>query len=336
MQNGRRYNSIDLFKLIMAICVVAIHTHPLEYCNSSIILEIYESVVRLAVPFFFMASGFLMAGRFDDNWESPNNIAVVQSTLNRIVKMYVLWTIIYLPMGIYHYIDEGYSVAGTVLYYVRGFLFVGEQYNSWPLWYLLATIYALLLILLLMKLNVKRTGMLIAGLVCLILSILITWFVSYEGNMPQAVSTIQNLLIISIAEGRIFTGAFYIPLGMALYKKRLPGVVNAVLLTVGFILNVLFVSDEISSVLIAITSIGLFGLIISMNLKDAPFYSYARKMSTAIYLIHMYIWTGYYMLIYGNKTYGVDSWIVTTIVSAAVASIWLILKNRYKNRALEG
>ena len=29
MEKSNNYNSIDLFKLIMAICVVAIHTNPL-------------------------------------------------------------------------------------------------------------------------------------------------------------------------------------------------------------------------------------------------------------------------------------------------------------------
>ena len=53
-------NSIDLVKLLMAVCVVAIHTEPLINCNNSFVQSICDSIVRCAVPFFFLASGFLL------------------------------------------------------------------------------------------------------------------------------------------------------------------------------------------------------------------------------------------------------------------------------------
>nr|DAZ45290.1 MAG TPA: acyltransferase family protein [Caudoviricetes sp.] len=34
-RSNNNYNSIDLFKLIMAICVVAIHTNPLYSCDKA-------------------------------------------------------------------------------------------------------------------------------------------------------------------------------------------------------------------------------------------------------------------------------------------------------------
>lgn len=49
----------------MAFCVIAIHTQPLVNCNNDSILSIYDSVVRLAVPFFFITSGFLLEKKCD-------------------------------------------------------------------------------------------------------------------------------------------------------------------------------------------------------------------------------------------------------------------------------
>ena len=45
--------SIDLFKLIMAYAVVAIHTNPLALCTIDLINDIYKTLVAFAVPFFF-------------------------------------------------------------------------------------------------------------------------------------------------------------------------------------------------------------------------------------------------------------------------------------------
>lgn len=42
MEKSNNYNSIDLFKLIMAVCVVAIHTNPLYKCDNKIIVNIYN------------------------------------------------------------------------------------------------------------------------------------------------------------------------------------------------------------------------------------------------------------------------------------------------------
>ena len=56
----KKFNSLDICKLWMAFCVVTIHTHPLEHCTITIINEIYDSFVRMAVPFFFLSSGFFI------------------------------------------------------------------------------------------------------------------------------------------------------------------------------------------------------------------------------------------------------------------------------------
>ena len=46
------YNSIDIVKFVMAVCVIAIHTRPLRFCSNIIINNIYDSFVSSAVPFF--------------------------------------------------------------------------------------------------------------------------------------------------------------------------------------------------------------------------------------------------------------------------------------------
>ena len=76
MTLSKKYNSIDLTKFIMSIFVVAIHIHPFENCDNQIILSIYNSLVALAVPFFFISSGFLVAAKCDAKLDNCDNIYI--------------------------------------------------------------------------------------------------------------------------------------------------------------------------------------------------------------------------------------------------------------------
>lgn len=49
-------------------------------------------------------------------------------------------------------------------------------------------------------------------------------------------------------------------------------------------------------------------------------------MSTVVYFTHMYIWTIYYMLIYGETTFGIDCFLVTAGVSLFIAFLYVYLK----------
>ena len=48
--------------------------------------------------------------------------------------------------------------------------------------------------------------------------------------------------------------------------------------------------------------------------------------STIIYLIHMYVWTIYYVFAYDGKTFGIDSFIYTSIVSLIISIIYIFAK----------
>ncbi len=63
-KSNEKYNAIDLFKLIMAVCVIAIHTNPLYECNSKAVISIYNTLVCVANPFFFLSSGYLIGKKY--------------------------------------------------------------------------------------------------------------------------------------------------------------------------------------------------------------------------------------------------------------------------------
>ena len=134
------YPDIDIMKLLMAFLVVEIHARPLM--NFALAQKILDGIDVIAVPFFFLASGFLCfqglgAGDFRD--VSSAAFIRVRKTIFNLIRLYVTWTLLFLPLTIFGNMLKGNSPLRAILYFVRGTLFIGENYYSWPLWYLLAS-----------------------------------------------------------------------------------------------------------------------------------------------------------------------------------------------------
>jgi peptidoglycan/LPS O-acetylase OafA/YrhL len=89
-----KYNNIDLWKFIMAFAVVAIHTGPLKNTGSETAQKIYTVLVSMAVPFFFMASGYLLASKMEGDY-GAKDLYRIEHQLYKTVKMYLFWTLVY-------------------------------------------------------------------------------------------------------------------------------------------------------------------------------------------------------------------------------------------------
>lgn len=59
VESGKeQFRGVDAVKFIMAVCVIILHTHPLEGINHTLNFITADVLGRIAVPFFFMATGF--------------------------------------------------------------------------------------------------------------------------------------------------------------------------------------------------------------------------------------------------------------------------------------
>ena len=56
----KKYPLLDWFRMAAAILVVAIHTSPLSSLNESADFILTRIIARIAVPFFFLITGFFM------------------------------------------------------------------------------------------------------------------------------------------------------------------------------------------------------------------------------------------------------------------------------------
>lgn len=327
--NNKKYNSIDLCKFVMAIFVIAIHTNPLSGIKNQHILNVYECIVNCAVPFFFMASGYLLAINLTWPYHSEIDIKKIKKYLMKIIKLYLVWSVIYMPLAISDCINSGQSFFQGVYLYINRLIFVGDHYNSWILWYLLSTIYALIFIIMLMKKHISPYVVCIIGFAVFCISIGFDYLVLYEIPFSFLLEILKKIVLHSVLNGRIFRGIFYLPCGMVLAQHKIKNRKSLIaLFCLSFMICCMISNLLLKSILMVIYNVSLFIIVKDIEWKDMKIYSILRKMSTSMYFIHLYIWTFYYHLVYGEKTFGLDSFLVTSSVAIVISFIYVVLKNK--------
>lgn len=152
--NTLSFPDLDIAKLIMAFLVVEIHTKPFNDLGSETIARIVSGIDCVAVPFFFIASGFLcFRGLSIKDFDTRSSAAAVRvrKNIRKQLSLYAIWTVVLLPLALFGAHLREWGAAETILRLVRGVVFVGENDFTWPLWYLLASVVAFLLVYILLR-----------------------------------------------------------------------------------------------------------------------------------------------------------------------------------------
>lgn len=137
MNSSEKSGMFDLFRLIAAVLVIAIHISPLETISRNADFFLTRILARIAVPFFFTVTGF-----FTD-LERP------KKTLVKLTKMYLSVTLLYLPLGIY----SGYFGDFSFWKAIKMLVFDGSFYH---LWYFPACIIGIIIVHFLKKTSAKN------------------------------------------------------------------------------------------------------------------------------------------------------------------------------------
>ena len=88
-------HAVDLAKFFMAILVVALHVPPFHFVSPALDHALTYGLTRIAVPYCFVATAYylfrkMVAGTIDR--------AVLGRYVRRIARVYLLWSLIYLPL----------------------------------------------------------------------------------------------------------------------------------------------------------------------------------------------------------------------------------------------
>lgn len=135
IESRKLYSGIDLFKLIAAVLVVLLHTIETTGWYSN---EVKFVFTRLAVPFFFIASGFFFYNGLSKSNNKKTYLFKYEKNIFKIFAIYAL--VLYLPFTIVSYIQNNPNAGfmKIVLLLVRRVLVIGPG----PYWYLVALIWS--------------------------------------------------------------------------------------------------------------------------------------------------------------------------------------------------
>lgn len=128
MTKNESYSGIDYFRFIAALLIVAIHTSPLSSFSETGNFIFTRIVSRVAVPFFFMTSGFFLISRYTCNAEK------LEAFIKKTTLIYGVAILLYIPINVYN----GYFKMDNLLpNIIKDTVFDGTLYH---LWYLPASI----------------------------------------------------------------------------------------------------------------------------------------------------------------------------------------------------
>lgn len=135
----RNADAVDLFKWICAFFVVYIHMKPLSDILPMADSLIAQGVCRIAVPFFFCASAWLLFSEMENSGDcGKRNGKRVWKFCKHILAIYTVWSLVYMGYRWFHCWYNGLE-QDTVWDYLRRYFLIGERYH---LWYLLSSVLA--------------------------------------------------------------------------------------------------------------------------------------------------------------------------------------------------
>ena len=113
--------NIDITRFLIALCIVAIHVYPFVSFNETFDYMITRVLFRIGVPFFLMLTGYYILPKVLKNKQ------VLKEYTFKILKLYVISILIYLPINIYN----GYFSHFEILTFIKDIFINGTFYHLW-------------------------------------------------------------------------------------------------------------------------------------------------------------------------------------------------------------
>ncbi|MBO0410171.1 acyltransferase [Enterococcus hulanensis] len=131
------YKLLDYIKFICTFMVICVHSQRLV-TNECIDFFIKNVICRIAVPFFFISSSYLIRER------TSVDPQYLKSKIKGLLKNYALWSVVYIPVGL-AWIQHSMTLTRWMypLALIFGGFYTGTYYH---LWYIPALIFSIVLV----------------------------------------------------------------------------------------------------------------------------------------------------------------------------------------------
>lgn len=209
------YPSIDKARWFLAYLILIIHFRPLAGFDPTVDFASAQVVARIAVPFYFMASGFFM---------DYSNRDKVKAWLINILKLTLIWSLIYLPFRLPAYFSGQANIVMDILH-------LGVHVH---LWYLPASIFAVLLLGFLIK-HIKINFILLIGFILYVIGLFGDAYYGFSPLFGIEGLVDGYLAIFETSRNGLFFGFFFVSLGYSFKLQALK--INPKLKLVGFIFS---------------------------------------------------------------------------------------------------
>lgn len=307
----KRYNAIDLARIIAAVLVICVHTDPLFHYSSTGNYFLVTVLARLAVPFFFVTSGFFFGNKIKLGHSSESELPILLPVIKRLIALYIAWTMMYLPIQIYAWTRSGGSWSYW-LTYLQKLFFEGSYYT---LWYLTGLIFAMAFSYLLFKIFKPGKVLLITLMLYIVGTLLQSYYDVFES---ESLLSWYYSIFLTTRNG-LFFGSLFVSLGiyMAHHKQNLSKKWNSRLFILFFILLTIeafnledldFTKGSGMWLMLVPTVFFLFKILQKIHLRDRRIYQYLRPLSFLLYVSH-----GLFLIIFAS-IFKVDSLLYFSIV----------------------
>lgn len=279
----KNYTGIDVFRLVAAFFIIAIHTAPLKGIDMTLDFLVTYCIGRIGVPFFLMVAGYFV---LSSSASLKRRSVKSKRYLIKLLFLYVVATILYLPINLY-----AGKRPGNIWEMLKAFVFDGTFYH---LWYLPAAILGCIILLVLFKFCSMRAVGIISG----ILYLVGTLGDSYYG-LVKSVGFIDNLYelifrVSSYTRNGIFYAPIFLWLGVLAAQKereRKPWTglaVSLVLMLAEGLFTYRMGWQKHNSMYIMLVPVMyfLFALLLDMGGKKDSSFQRLREVSLWVYLLH--------------------------------------------------
>lgn len=309
-----QFNGIDIVKFICAFFVCIIHIQPfnVEYWGndklSYLNFGLQQCLCRIAVPFYFTASGFLLFRKTEFN--NLNRIRI-KNYCFKILRLLGIWTFL---------------------------LFVG---GSEQLWYLGALVLAVIILGVLIKKEMPMRWIVLISIVLFLIGLLGDSYYGFIEHLKcffiPKLFIVGYETIFSTTRNGVFFGLIFVFIGALFAQKRI--VINNIFAIVGLIASFMLMFLEVyllkcyshpkdfNMVLSLLPAIFfLFYLASHIKLKNRPVYGRLRVIGMLIFFTHLLV--NYFVCLaiqFSNNKIGINltafQFIITIIFTTILAVI---------------
>lgn len=329
-----RNASVDLFRFMCAVLVVAIHTNPFQGLGTVPQYVVNQMITRIAVPFFLCTMGYFYIQKIQAG-KKP-----FKGTVMKLLQIYVIWSVIYLAKEfVLQVLVHGEPISSYLKKSIWGIFVDG---SSGHFWFFPAVIYTMIIINVCEKIGILK-HLAVFSIVLYAVGVLGCAYWGIGNQIPGFRLLINSEYFVPIR--RIFMmglpffmqGYFLNKISLEKIKKRklyvaLPVVILLWIMEIG-IVNALGIADSI------IITYALYPLLfvimqlllatpMSQHVKKA---AVARDMANFMYYSHvLVIWI---LLILGKKLYlsSTNIFLLTVFLTAGSGFILNKMNNKYLN-----